>query len=189
MNNKPTVWTDERLDLAERMWKDGKTATAIAAKIRDVSRNSVLGIMNRKRDRFPLRGGPASVGRNIPMSPKEKVRKVAPAKPVQPPKPKQQQFEAPKATARLADLGIIARLPKPTAEARFPHRGAVLKGGAPEGVSFSALGHWQCAWPLTNFEDADGPDMPCCGRRRRGQDAPNSAYCAEHAAVARGEGR
>ncbi|ASS56864.1 GcrA family cell cycle regulator [Rhizobium leguminosarum] len=188
MNNKKSVWTPERLDLAEKLWKDGNSATVIAARLPGISRNAVLGVMNRERARFPYRGGPAGVGRNIPMSPKEKVRKVATAKPVQPQKPKW-QFEAQKATARLADLGIIARLPKPTAEARFPHRGAVLKGGAPNGVSFSSLSHWQCAWPLTNFEDADGPDMPCCGRRRRGEDAPNSAYCAEHAAVARGEGR
>ncbi|RFB95201.1 hypothetical protein B5K11_09620 [Rhizobium leguminosarum bv. trifolii] len=185
MPMNPTVWTDERIDLAERMWKDGQSATAIAAKLRGVSRNAVLGVMNRKRDRFPLRGGKAGIGRNVPMSPKEKKGRAAAKAPKQP-KP---QFEAPKPTARLADLGVIARVPKATSEAKFPHRGAVLPGGAPQGVAFALLTHWQCGWPLTDFEDADGPDMPCCGRRRRGQDAPDSAYCAEHAAISRGEGR
>ncbi|MBB2841438.1 UNVERIFIED_ORG: GcrA cell cycle regulator [Rhizobium etli] len=181
MNNKKPVWTEERIALAEKMWKDGQSATLIAAKVQGVSRNSVLGIMNRERARFPLRGKGKGATEAKPRAAREKVvREQKPAKP---------QVSKPKVPARLASFGLIAYAPKPTSSTPFPHRGAVLEGGAPAGVPFIDLTSRQCAWPLTDFRDADGPDMPCCGLPRRGEDTPDSAYCPGHAAISRGEGR
>ncbi|MDO3434357.1 GcrA family cell cycle regulator [Rhizobium sp. CBN3] len=186
MNNKPSVWTDERIDLAERMWKDGKTATAIAARLPGISRNAVLGVMNRHRERFPLRGAKAGQPK-APRVPKPKAEKSA--KTAKPSGGSTLNFRATKPSAMLSSLGVRVQAPKPSSAQPFPHRGAALHGGAPGGILFVDLTSRQCAWPLTDFGDADGPDMPCCGLPRRGGDQPNSAYCAGHAAASRGEGR
>lgn len=44
---KSSGWTKERTALAVRLWGDGLTASQIAAKLGDVSRNAVLGKLNR----------------------------------------------------------------------------------------------------------------------------------------------
>ena len=41
-------WTDERIALAAKLWKEGQSATDIAARLGGVSRNAVLGILHRK---------------------------------------------------------------------------------------------------------------------------------------------
>jgi hypothetical protein len=41
------VWTDERKEIATRLWREGQTCRQIAAVIGDVSRNAVIGIINR----------------------------------------------------------------------------------------------------------------------------------------------
>lgn len=49
------VWTQEVIDRASRLWKDGKSAMEIAEEI-GVTRNSVLSIMHRYRELFPKLG-------------------------------------------------------------------------------------------------------------------------------------
>lgn len=171
-------WTEERIELAAKMWRDGSSAAYIATTIGGVTRNAVLGIMNRKRDRFPLKS-------DNPVAPK-RFRSAAVARPpraakrVKAPAPK---IERPKPSAMLADLGVRVDMPtRPSGP--FQHRGVILDQS--KVVSFVNVSSSSCRWPLTDFADADGPDMPCCGRPRRGGTPPDSAYCAEHASVSRG---
>lgn len=187
-----SFWTDERISTAEKMWRDGDSASSIADVIRcGVSRSAVLGIMSRERDRFPLRGE-KEARISVPRTKKPEAEKSANfartpkvQKPVGGSTP---DFKAEKRSARLANLGVnVVQAPAATASQPFPHRGAALEGGAPEGVRFKDLTFRQCAWPLTDFKDADGPDMPCCGLLTRGGDQPDSSYCSGHAARSRGD--
>jgi GcrA cell cycle regulator len=212
-------WTDERKKAVIALWKEGYSATVIAARIGGVSRNAVLGLMNRNRELFPRRRGQQSASARPAASRSAGqgvTRRHVQARETRggagddcsvgkrgawPPadiggvsarlhRPSAGADVAPVNNPASADASVEKRaIPRATAARPFPHRGMVLEGGAPEGVPFVALTYWQCAWPLVEFEDADAPDMPCCGRRRRGADAPTSPYCAEHAAIARGEGR
>lgn len=182
------TWTDERLKIAAALWKDGCSAAVIAAKLGGISRNGVLGKMNRCRDLFPKRGG--KYERRSGRVPKDIASEaMRPRKRVSARPPRSQKPNVEIAPAEPVEILSAILSPKPNGQRPFPHRGMVLDGGAPEGVPFVNLTRWQCGWPLVEFEDADGPDMPCCGRRRRGVDAPTSPYCAEHTAIARGEGR
>lgn len=40
---RPTTWTDERTELARRLWSDGYSASQIAKRLGGVTRNSVIG--------------------------------------------------------------------------------------------------------------------------------------------------
>ncbi len=185
-----SFWTEARIATAEKMWRNGSTASAIAEVIGfGVSRNAVLGVMNRERARFPLRGKkPAQI--RVPRTPKPRVEK--PAKPAKPKPVKVSggstpNFKPERRSARLANLGVrVVQAPAATASQPFPHRGAALEWGPPEGVKFVDLTSRQCSWPLTDFTDADTSDMPCCGLPRRGGDHPDSSYCPDHAARSRG---
>lgn len=184
-----SVWTEERVAKAEKLWREGLSASQIAAAVRGVSRNAVLGMMNRERGRFPKRRDPHA-------SNKPRAERPKAAKPAKPATPKVKKaaggstpnFKAEKRSARLVNLGVrVVQAPAASASAPFPHRGAALEGAAPGGVRFTDLTSRQCAWPLTDFTDADGPDMPCCGLPRRGGNQPDSPYCAGHAARSRGD--
>jgi len=52
-------WSDEQIDLLKKLWAAGETAQAIAAKLGDMSRSSVLGKV------FRLRLGPVKAGKNV----------------------------------------------------------------------------------------------------------------------------
>lgn len=43
-----TTWTDERIELMKKLWKDGKSATEIAEQLGNVSRAAVLGKLSRE---------------------------------------------------------------------------------------------------------------------------------------------
>ncbi|WP_283196654.1 GcrA family cell cycle regulator [Rhizobium sp. BT04] len=171
-------WTEARIELAEKMWRDGSSAARIAAEIGGVTRNAVLGIMNRKRDRFPLKSDNAAAPKRFRTA--VVARPPRAAKPVKAPAPK---IERPKPSAMLSDLGVRVDMPtRPSGP--FQHRGVILDQS--KVVPFVNVSSSSCRWPLTDFGDAGGPDMPCCGRQHRGGTSPDSAYCPEHASVSRG---
>ncbi|NMG39835.1 hypothetical protein GRZ55_11325 [Chelativorans sp. ZYF759] len=75
-------WTEKRISHAARLWNEGLSSGEIVAALGDVSRSAVLGIMNRHRDRFPLRGRAGRSGPK-PGSP----RAAAPIRRAEKPKP------------------------------------------------------------------------------------------------------
>jgi GcrA cell cycle regulator len=43
----PSSWTDERVDVLTKLWRDGKSASAIARELGGVTRNAVIGKVHR----------------------------------------------------------------------------------------------------------------------------------------------
>lgn len=157
-------WSDAEIARAEAAWRDGKGTSEIA-RLLGRTRNSVAGIMNRHRARFPLRTVSAP---RVPAA-SRKVRE----KPAE---------TACRPSSRLADLGAPSvSIDLPGAGFQFEHRDKPVFGSRP--TPFMALDANQCRWPLVDLHDASGADMPCCG-------APIVAgrYCVPHANRAAGPG-
>ena len=167
-------WTERRLHALEQLHGKGYSATDIAAKLRGVTRNAVIGKINRLR----ARGAQLARRRSG----------IKPTKP-EPPKP----VPTPKSSVVAASRPRIESAPKPTppaaseaAQKRFET--AVTKietssaaGSFPEAVDILGLTHNSCRFPLWAF--SAGPDEPrlYCGARKVGE---MSAYCARHTTLA-----
>lgn len=173
-------WTDARVRAAINMWDDGLSAATIAERLGGVTRSAVLGKANRHPDLFAPRRG---------VSPRVKssFRPDKVAEPAQAARRSSFGYQPSAPRVRRPDpvppVVQAMNIPKRPA-GNYRHRDFRLDDTQP--VAFSKVGRFQCPWPLTDFEDADTADMPCCGRARRGGDAPDSSYCAEHASISRG---
>jgi GcrA cell cycle regulator len=157
-------WTDERVEIASTMWRDGYSAAQIARVLGDVSRNSVIGALHRRGFRRELPSVPA---------------KVAP-KPAAKPRTKRAQ---PKGVMVLPPLRggndetIAARVENMKVRANPPEEVlARVRAFAPlPGVKPVPFGSPGCRWPV----EGDGADMLCCGAEQDG-----GPYCAAHAEAA-----
>ncbi|WP_350223803.1 GcrA family cell cycle regulator [Rhizobium sp. CNPSo 4039] len=151
-------WSREDLSTASMLWQQGRSDREIA-NIMDIKRDRVIMARRSHSHMFPAR-----------------ERSAPPSHDHQP----QRQT-----SARLASLGLRASgSGAGDGGRRYQHAGQAVD---PKTVTrFSSLSSRQCSWPLTNFEDDDGPDMPCCGRQRRGSPETGwtSPYCAHHAMIA-----
>lgn len=174
-------WTDARVRAAVDMWDDGLTAAAIADRLGGVTRSAVLGKASRHPDLFTPRRGVSPRAKASPRPAKSAAPAQGGARSssfgYQPSAPRARKVEP-----VVPDVQTMNIPKRPTGNYR--HRDFSLDGSKP--VPFSSVGRFDCAWPLVDFEDADTGDMPCCGRPRRGGAAPDSSYCAEHAAISRG---
>ncbi|NTG48993.1 hypothetical protein G6M04_16575 [Agrobacterium rhizogenes] len=151
-------WSKEDLETAARLWNQGRNDREIA-EVMGIKRDRVISGRRLRSDMFPPRERRAAV------VPKDHAPRLQ--------------------SARMASMGFGARGDGVAGESgrRYRHAGQAFD---PKAVTaFSALSSRQCSWPLTDFEDADGPDMPCCGRQRRGSPIYGwtSSYCAGHAAI------
>ena len=80
----PTEWTDDDVALLRKLWAEGKTATAIAARLGGISRSAVLGKVFRLRLPPPPVGDRPQVqtphkARSIPQRRHGKAQQPAPA--------------------------------------------------------------------------------------------------------------
>ncbi len=153
-------WTDERIGLLKKMWKDGKSAAEIAKTLgKGVTRNAVIG----KAHRMGLSGRPSPIKKPVPIAkkeaPKKEVVKAAAKKTAAPeqrsslkPSPFMREAEAPK---------------KPIKEI------APLNGG----IALVDLTERMCKWPLGDPRD---DDFTFCGHPIR----VGTPYCPGHAAAA-----
>ena len=163
-------WTDERIALLKKMWKEGKSAAEIAKILaKGVTRNAVIG----KAHRMGLSGRP---------SPIKKPAAAAPAK-----KEKEAAAPAKKESAREAAAPARKSAPVPAAsgkanpmlareadEMKKIEKDVVPLGG---GVSLLELTERMCKWPIGDPRD---DDFTFCGRGIR----VGTPYCPEHAAMA-----
>jgi len=151
-------WTDERIALLKKLWKDGKSAAEIAkALAKGVTRNAVIG----KAHRMGL-SGRASPIKNPAAAPKKepakKELKMAVKKTV-----------VPVVTGvKNNPLAREAVAPRQIIKEVFPTDG---------GVALIDLTERMCKWP---FGDPREDDFTFCGRAIR-QGTP---YCPDHAAMA-----
>jgi GcrA cell cycle regulator len=166
-------WTDERVELLKRLWADGLSASQIATKLRDVSRNAVIGKIHRlglagraTTSRIRTTRPRSSIALFPKRSPQAQCRtfgsaatKVAPL-----PLPAAQEI-APKFQLTAAAPVHLLRV-VPDHEATPDSRLKLLD-----------LKDNMCHWPIG---DPKEKNFHFCGRRRS-FDAP---YCEHHAAIA-----
>ena len=158
-------WTDERIALLKKMWKEGKSAAEIAKTLgKGVTRNAVIG----KAHRMGLSGRPSPIKKPAPAK-KEPASKKTPASPPAPAAPRAaasgKKSAAPKTNPALA---------REAEEMKTIQKEVVPPGG---GVALIDLTERMCKWPIG---DPREPDFTFCGRANR----TNTPYCAEHAAMA-----
>lgn len=164
-------WTDERIALLKKMWKDGKSAAEIAKTLgKGVTRNAVIG----KAHRMGLSGRPSPIKK--PAAPKKEPaakKERATASPAAPAVPAGRGKKAaptpPAATAKAS-----AQLNKEVEELKSIQKEIVPLGG---GVALIDLTERMCKWPIGDPRDAD---FTFCGRGIR----PGTPYCPDHAAMA-----
>lgn len=162
-------WTDERINLLKKMWKDGKSAAEIAKTLgKGVTRNAVIG----KAHRMGLSGRPSPIKKPAAApAKKEKEAVAAPRKEAAAPK----ETAAPrKAQQQATKHPPLAHSSREVEEPRKPEKEILpLNGGTP----LIDLTERMCKWPIGDPREAD---FTFCGRGIR----PGTPYCPDHAAMA-----
>lgn len=160
-------WTDERIALLKKMWKDGKSAAEIAKSLaKGVTRNAVIG----KAHRMGLSGRPSPIKKPAE-APKKEATKA--------PKKEVKEVKEVKVVAKKPVVPVVTGVkhnplirevapPRPQAKEEFPADG---------GVALIDLSERMCKWP---FGDPREDVFTFCGRNIR----PGTPYCPEHAGMA-----
>jgi GcrA cell cycle regulator len=125
------TWTEERKERAKTLWRDGYSASQIAADLGYVSRNAVIGIIHR----------PGLSGRGQPNGQIARRRTTV--------------------TPRSTKVALPLPKPVPEIEPEIEPEPVVpkrmrLKAPAPKGLSILDLTHATCKWP-----HGDGPYTFC----------------------------
>lgn len=148
------TWTDERRELAVKLYRDGLSASQIAKKLGGVSRNAVIGMVGRMRAK--LEGTKPLPSRSSVQARSNLSRKASL------PRPKI------KVSSNARNTYVEAeRVPLPPQKPRGDHAGVELCDLPPHGCKWPVTAH-DAALHLFCAEVADG-ELP---------------YCPEHAALA-----
>jgi GcrA cell cycle regulator len=157
-------WTDERIGLLKKMWKEGKSAAEIAKTLgKGVTRNAVIG----KAHRMGLSGRPSPIKKPAPAA---KEKGAAPAQPRKEAAPK----DVKKPSLPNAGKAGSPALAKEAEELKKIEKEIVPLGG---GVSLLELTERMCKWPIGDPREAD---FTFCGRGIR----VGTPYCPDHASMA-----
>lgn len=158
-------WTDERIALLKKMWKEGKSAADIAKTLgKGVTRNAVIG----KAHRMNISGRPAPAKKPAPAA-------AAPKKEAAKKETKVAAVAAPKkASPSAAPNTKNNALAREVAEPRKFEKEEIPIGG---GVALIDLSERMCKWPIG---DPREDDFTFCGRGIR----PGTPYCPDHAGMA-----
>lgn len=166
-------WTEARVARLKKLWDDGYSAAQIAVELGWITRNAVLG----KVDRLKLsarrtivvreRGEKRAVNApRLARPPREKrVSFRYEKKPRRPLKPKAREAEAQSHAEQMRE-----RFAEETAADLTPEQMART-------VPLLKLGEHTCRWP---YGDPQKPDFCFCGA----EPVPGKPYCAEHHAIA-----
>jgi len=157
------TWTDERVELLKKLWAEGLSASQIAGKLGDVTRNAVIG----KVHRLGL-AGRATTSRVRPSRPRSNIA-LFPTR-------------APQVHYRTFGNTALKPSLAPVEERRpavvMPLRPLPALEPAPaERVTLLDLKEHMCRWPMGDPLDEN---FHFCGRRR----AAGVAYCEHHSAIA-----
>ncbi len=153
-------WTNERIELLQKLWLDGWSASRIAAELANgITRNAVIG----KVFRLGLSGRSEKTAQgNAPASHPKHARRVA-----------QRHAASPQIVGNTAlvmqPLVIEARLPQQAREVVVP---------IVEPVTILDLRESMCRWPIG---DPAQSDFRYCGAKKIPGQGP---YCACHSAIA-----
>ncbi|MDI1228856.1 MAG: GcrA family cell cycle regulator [bacterium] len=155
-------WTDERIALLKKMWKEGKSAAEIAKMLaKGVTRNAVIG----KAHRMGLSGRPSPIKK--PAAAPKKEKEAAPKKEAV--KETRSSKSAPAPSAKLNPV-----MAKEVEELKKIEKEVLPLNG---GVPLIDLTERMCKWPIG---DPKEDDFTFCGRGIR----PGTPYCPDHAAMA-----
>ncbi len=165
-------WTDERIALLKKMWKEGKSAADIAKTLgKGVTRNAVIG----KAHRMGLSNRPSPIKKTGPAV--KTVAKKDPPKKKEPPKaaPQKAKSASKKTAAPVVVSGVKSNPLRPElAEPHKMEKEEIPPGG---GVALIDLTERMCRWPIG---DPREDDFTFCGRGIR----PGTPYCPDHAGMA-----
>lgn len=175
-------WNDERIELLKTLWEKGLTASQIADKLGNVSRNAVIG----KAHRLGLKSRPSPVkGDSEP--PVKAAEKKTPS-PVAEPAPRTAS-SAPhaEASATTPAMKTAAPAPAPAPSPAAASKPVAMRPAAPaapvrprgpgEKVTLLDLNDKICKWPIGHPGE---PDFQFCGRPVN----PGFPYCTPHCAEA-----
>jgi len=159
-------WTDERIALLKKMWKEGKSAAEIAKTLgKGVTRNAVIG----KAHRMGLSGRPSPIKK--PAAAPKKEKEAAPKKEASPFKESRKQ-QAPANSPGGAKIN--AAIAKEVEELKKIGKEILPLDG---GVALIDLTERMYKWPIGDPREAD---FTFCGRGIR----VGTPYCPDHAAMA-----
>ena len=155
-------WTDERVELLKKLWADGLSASQIATKLGEVTRNAVIG----KVHRLGL-AGRATTSRVRAARPRTNIALF-------PSRSAQVQYRTFGNTA----LKVAAQPQERKSAAVIPLRALPELEPAPEGtITLIDLKECMCHWPVG---DPMEEGFHFCGRKK-GFGGP---YCEHHSAIA-----
>lgn len=155
-------WTDERVELLKKLWADGLSASQIAAKLGEVTRNAVIG----KVHRLGLAGRTTAS--------RARTARARPNVSLFPAKPAQTQYPA----FGNAALDAAAQPQEKKVAAVIPLRSLPQLAPTPErGLTLAELTESMCHWPVG---DPMEEGFHFCGRRK----SFGVPYCEHHAAIA-----
>jgi GcrA cell cycle regulator len=157
-------WTEERVDLLKKLWGEGLSASQIAGKLGEVTRNAVIG----KVHRLGL-AGRATTSRMRPARPRNNIA-------IFPPRAPQVQFRTFGNTAlKPAFVPVEERRPAVIMPLHRPL--PELDAPPAERVSLLELKECMCRWPVG---DPMEEGFHFCGRKK----STGASYCEHHAAIA-----
>jgi GcrA cell cycle regulator len=106
----PSSWTDDRVEILTKLWRDGRSASAIARELGGVTRNAVIGKVHRLG--LSGRARPARPGSRRARTPRPERRLSRPralAVPMPAPTPTPADALAPLPVIGLADMRSVGR--------------------------------------------------------------------------------
>ena len=156
-------WTDERVAILQKLWKDGLSASVIAGRLGEVTRNAVIGKVHR------LGLAARATTSRVRLQPPARPRTIA-------------------GNARAVHSGSfrgssgLARKQSPLRDAapkrrKVPEALPPLEDAPDIGHGIGELTPAACCWPIG---DPRLPDFQFCGRNRAG----HKPYCPHHQALA-----
>ncbi len=154
-------WTDDRVELLKKLWADGLSASQIATKLGEVTRNAVIG----KVHRLGL-AGRATTSRVRTARPRSNIALFPSRSP-------QVQYR----TFGNAALKTAIQPQERKAASIIPLRALPELEPAPEGlITLVDLKESMCHWPIG---DPMEENFHFCGRRKS-----SGPYCEHHSAIA-----
>lgn len=170
-------WTDERINLLKKMWKDGKSAADIAKTLaKGVTRNAVIG----KAHRMGLSNRPSPIKKGDKDDAPAPVKTAAKKDPPPKKEPPKKEAAKPVAVKKIVPPVVVSGVKHnplargEIAEPRKFEKEAIPEGG---GVALIDLTERMCRWPIG---DPREDDFTFCGRTIRA----GTPYCPDHATAA-----
>ncbi len=156
-------WTEERVELLKKLWADGLSASQIAGRLGEVTRNAVIG----KVHRLGL-AGRATTSRMRSARPRNRVSHL-PLRPTRVQYRTHGNVALKPIFAPMEHIGVaLALVPSPVEELNIP---AALR------IDLLDLKECMCRWPIGDPQDEN---FHFCGRQK----TTGVSYCEHHARVA-----